>query len=192
MTGLAVVINGGLMVGFNVPNCEVIGIIESYKDIGTVVCAIEDVRAYKGYFKQNLIDTCKYIGELQYCLKVAGIEYVLVPRSSVKWWLYSRYTSILEPLVMKIISQKKLINKNGEFRKPSFVHVNDRIVANAMREIWQLKKPKPGHKVQNGIISHAIQALAVATYLLKNGATLPGMPVLEKDVAESHSLEDVG
>ena len=155
------------MMGYEVPNEEVFGVVQRYCSAGPIHVVIEDIRAYEGGFGQYVIDTCKFIGELQYCLKSAAISFTLIPRSTVKSWLYTSLNATCKPLVEKIIRQRKLVNKDGQYRAPSHAFVNDRVVATAMRVIWDLKKPKPGHKLTNGMKGHAIQALAVGTCYLQ-------------------------
>ena len=51
-------------------------------------------------------------------------------------------------------------------REPSFNYVDDRIVSAAMKELFNIKTPKPGKKTEHGLLrnSHAWQALSVAAW----------------------------
>jgi hypothetical protein len=62
--------------------------------------------------------------------------------------------------------QNKMTNKNGEYRQPTFVFVNDRNVLNAMKKRWGIEKPKPGKRNPLGLSGHSWQALAVGTYYI--------------------------
>ncbi len=130
---------------------------------GTVV-VIEDVAPYSGRLKPQVIETCKFIGELVYRLKTAGIQHELHPRSAVKKWLFDSCPAIVIPRIEAKILKKGRLTKSGEPFKPTFIWVDDRIVIAGLKELWGIETPKPGKKNRFGITKHAWSALALASY----------------------------
>jgi hypothetical protein len=141
------------------------------------IVVIEDVRPYSLRLSQQVIDTCKFIGELTYRLKSElKIEYSLNPRSEVKEWVFTNHAEVCLPRIEKKIwdlhhrkekmGLKGLRNANGDLRKPSFVFVDDRIMIAAMKEYWSIPTPKPGKSGMYGLKSHSWQALALGTMWL--------------------------
>jgi hypothetical protein len=55
-------------------------------------------------------------------------------------------------------------------RKSSFIHVDDRVVTEAMKHLYKIPLPKAGKGYQFGLQTHSWQALAVATYFLYSSA----------------------
>jgi hypothetical protein len=131
----------------------------------------EDIRPYTSRFNMATINTCKVIGRLEYVLNQQRIAYKAISRNEVKAFVYNKYTTELMEDIKKKILRKKRFRLNGEPFKPSFQHVDDRIVKKAMKLYWGLGTPKPGKPAANGIKDHAWQALAAATcYISKENA----------------------
>lgn len=134
---------------------------------GQTSVVIEDIAPYSLKLGLSTINTIKYIGQLEYALKKAGIAYALIPRWKVKEWVFNRYNEIVVPHIEKKIAKAGLISKKtGEPRKPSFQFVDDRLVIKAMKEHWCIETPKPGKSNRFGINKHAWQALGLATTYL--------------------------
>ncbi len=152
-----------------IPNHAVLGkITHFFEQFGGVV-VIEDIAPYSQTLKMQVIQVCKFIGQLEYRLSVLDIGYEMIPRSSVKKWVYDEYQDVIwEQLRKKVIRSEKR-RKDGKTLTPTFVWVDDRMVASAMRAHWGIKKPKPGHKNELGISGHSWQALGLATYWIKTG-----------------------
>ena len=107
----------------------------------------------------------KFIGVMEYRLKLAGIAYKLVKRWEVKRWAYSTYPDICIPRAEDKIRRIDQRTKSGEYRRPSFAYVDDRAMVAVMKEYWKLPTPKPGKSHGHGLTStsHAWQALAAGT-----------------------------
>ncbi len=127
---------------------------------------VEDIRPYSLRLTPQVIDTCKFIGELNYRLKTwsgAIVEYVV--RNHVKKWCFDSFPDVCLPRIRKKIEKKMFVNKDtGEFRKPSFVFVDDKMVTESMKELYKIPVPKSGYGYQFGLKEHSWQALAVASY----------------------------
>lgn len=146
----------------------------------TVTVVIEDVFPYSNRLTPDIIETCKLIGELTYrfkkCKQVSSVH--LVPRNSVKKWVFDTFPDVATPRIEKKIAakhkrniangKKGLIKLDGEMRKPSFNWVDDRIVKSAVKELFNIPTPKPGKSNIYGIErdSHVWQALATAAFHL--------------------------
>jgi hypothetical protein len=127
-----------------------------------IIC--EDIRPYSLKLSPQIIETCKYIGEIRYRLKQAKIDVQFVPRNEVKKWVFDTFPDVCIPRIEQKIAKKGKLNANGEPRKPSFVWVDDRIIQAAMMKMWGIEKPKPGKKNPLGLKSHSYQALAIVSY----------------------------
>jgi hypothetical protein len=186
ISGVAIVSSGKIIIGYNEPNENVIPKIQSFLCSERPKCPfliIEDIRPYSLQLNPQVIETCKFIGELKYRAKVElNIEYDLKSRNEVKQWVYDNHTDLCNPRIEEKImkmhirkerdGKKGLRNANGEMRKPSFAFVDDRIIVAAMKEQWGIPTPKPGKTSMYGLSTHSWQALALATTLLR-GSTNP-------------------
>jgi len=132
-----------------------------YKDYQFV---IEDLRAYSVRLSQDLINTAKLIGKMEYILQQAGHTPLLVERVKIKKMVYDKYPSAKSE-VEKMIRQRERMTKTGEFRKPSMIYVCDRVVANAARYFWDLPSGQ-GKRNKLGLATHSWQALALCSYYL--------------------------
>lgn len=160
----------------------------------SVQIAIEDIVPYTGKMKPQTIDTCKWIGELTYRLKINGFKNIkFIPRSNVRNWIYKTVPDICTPKVIKrMIALDKirvkqglrgLRNASGELRKPSFHYVDDRIVIAAVKELYNIPTPKPGKVNIYGLKDHSWQALATAMFLESNPDFEPAPPKIKKKKA---------
>jgi hypothetical protein len=171
--------------GFNVDNELIVDEINKHyvKYKSTVV--IEDIRPYGLKMSNDVINTCKWIGELNYRLITtfqAPVEYVT--RGAVKKWVYEQFTGLCNDRINKKIAylddygdrkgKKRYRTKEGLLKKPSFHWVDDRIVIAAMKELWKIPTPTPGRKNIYGLSEHSWQALAAGSCFLsrKLGAKL--------------------
>jgi hypothetical protein len=131
-----------------------------------LIVAVEDMRPYNMRITDGVIQTIKFIGQMEWRLKEAGITYDLIPRWQVKQWVFLQYRTIVEPLIdrkIELAAQRKI--KEG--KKPrnasaSFVYVDDRMVSAAMREFWKIEKVKKVGQ-EAFLKDHAWSALAVAS-----------------------------
>jgi hypothetical protein len=148
----------------------------SFYNDGTIVL-IEDILPYSQSLRLQVIQVCKFIGVLSYRLAVESeIHHELIGRSKVKEYVFNHHYDVIEPYLVKKLARKGRVKQDGTPMKPTFVWVDDRMVAAAMRSHWGIKKPKPGHKNELGISKHAWQALGLATYWIKTGDRQPDCP----------------
>lgn len=143
---------------------------------------IEDIKPSGVALKQSTIDTCKFIGVLEYRLESAQIDPQMIARWEVKEWIFEKFPEIAIPRINKKIAAKGKweacdiktrelirITKKGHTWKPrkaSFIFVDDRIVIACMKSYWNIATPKPGHSNIFGLKEHSWQALAVASVWL--------------------------
>jgi hypothetical protein len=163
-SGVAIVANGQIVKGMVIPNEQVFELLTnpiycSYKIV------IEDLRAYSVRLSQDLINTAKFIGKMEYVLDSIKSDYILVERVQIKKMVYDKYPSAEIEVRDKIIQRGKINPKTLEYRKPSMIYVCDRVVANAMRYFWDLPKGQ-GKRNKLGLASHSWQALALCSYVL--------------------------
>jgi hypothetical protein len=172
---------------FNLPNDELFSKITNYLYSSNCTIVLEDIRAYSGQLTPNVIDTCKFIGEAVYRLKTsAGLNLELIPRHFVKKWVFDNFQELVVPLVEKKMRKKVFTacdlrtreevevwgdGKLYKTRKASFVYIDDIMVTESMRELYKIEKVGKGRR-NNGIKSHAWQALAVATYYHRSFETI--------------------
>lgn len=162
-----VVLDGGqITCSFNISSSDIHGKITNFLVHPNCVVVIEDIRPYSLRLTQQVIDTCKFIGELNFSLKTwsgAIVEYVI--RSQVKKWCFDKFPSVCAPIIEKKILKKGYVRKDsGEPRSPSFVFVDDKIVTECMKFMYSINKPKSGKGYQFGLKGHSWQALAIASY----------------------------
>jgi hypothetical protein len=177
--GISYLLMDGTIQGVVIENSSVIyEITKFWQKNGGIVC-IEDIRPYQGKLSLQVIETCKFIGELIYRLKnEVGCEYRLITRSEVRKWVFDAFPDVCVGLIDKKIAylddygerkgKKRYRNKDGSLRKASFQYVDDRIVISAMKRLWNIANPKPFKKNKEGFASHSWQALAVGSYYLGN------------------------
>jgi hypothetical protein len=162
-SGVAIVSEGRVERGMVISNTDLCKMIKDSK-YSTYLFVIEDLRAYSVRLSQDLINTAKFIGKLEYMLQDLGYSPVMVERVQIKKMVYDKYPSAPKE-VRKMIEQRGKVNKMGDFRKPSMIYVCDRVVANAMRYFWELPKGQ-GKRNKLGLASHSWQALALCSHQL--------------------------
>lgn len=139
-----------------------------------VTVIIEDIRPYSLRLTPQVIDTCKWIGEAAFRFKSGSNAIVeLIGRDKVKKWCFDQFPDICRPIIEKKIEKKGYRNKEtGEFRKPTFVYVDDKIVTECMKFLYKIPLPPAGKGYQFGLKGHSFQALAIASYYQSVGRTL--------------------
>jgi hypothetical protein len=166
-SGIAVISDGVIQVGDTIGNSHVFDfILNAGEGCDKLIIAIEDMRPYNMRITDGVIQTIKFIGQIEWRLREAGITYDLIPRWQVKQWVFLQYRLIIEPLIdrkIELAAKRKI--KAGE--KPrnasaSFIYVDDRMVSTAMREFWKIEKVKRVGQ-EAFLKDHAWSALAVAS-----------------------------
>lgn len=145
------------------------------------VVLIEDMAPYFARLKPEVIATCKFIGEMTYRLKEAGIRYEHLYRTQVKKFAFDLFPEICIPRIDAKIKALGKVTKSGEPFKASFVWMDDRVMIACMKEYWKIETPKPGKRNRLGVSKHAWQALALATlYMERSGSH--NLPILSENV----------
>jgi len=159
---------GEIVLAENALNDRVFTIINgaNIQKKGQVTVLVEDIRPYGLKLSPQIIETCKYLGELRYRLKRAKIACEWIPRNTVKKWVFDAFPEVCLPRIQAKIVKKGAKNRNGGDRQPSFIWVDDRIVIAAMKVAWNIETPKPGKTNRYGIKAHAWQALGMGAYSL--------------------------
>lgn len=169
VSGLVIVRYGRIVKAANVANDLLFNImLEECATNLPLLVLIEDVKPYGVRLRQELLDTCKWIGKLVYWLELAGIGHKLISRSTVRTWVYNSFPDIVVPRIEREIICRDHRRKDGEYCKPSAKYVNDRIVEAAMKEKWSVPKPKPGRTNVYGLKTHSWQALALISCFISN------------------------
>lgn len=176
-----VILDGLSIIGaYNLPNEALYSKIAAYSIHPDLSIVVEDIKPYSLKLTPQVIDTCKFIGELNYRLKIAiGFNVVYVPRADVRKWVYDTFLPVCEPLVNIKIEKKmydacsletrqvmRVNGRGGNKRKGSFIYIDDKMVMESMKELYQLKKPAPGKGYDFGLKDHSFQALALARYYM--------------------------
>lgn len=162
-----VILDGGQITSvFNITDIMLSGKVSDFLIHPNCTVVIEDIRPYSLRLTPQVIETCKFIGELNFRLKTwsgAIVEYVT--RNHVKKWCFDTFPEVCLPLIQRKIEKKGFKNKDtGEWRKPSFVFVDDKVVTECMKVLHKIPVPKSGKGYQYGLKEHSWQALAVAAY----------------------------
>lgn len=177
ITGM-VVLDGGIIIGaWNLPNTDLFNKIGSYSLHKNLTIVIEDIKPYSLKLTPQVIDTCKFIGEAVFRLRInAGLHVEMVSRYEVKKWVFDTYPQICLPLISDKIDKKmyeacsvetqeeiKVDRRGRSKRKSSFIYVDDRIVIEVMKAAYGLKMPPKGKGYEYGLKTHSFQALGLAT-----------------------------
>jgi hypothetical protein len=194
MSGVCVISNSNIIECVNLSNDLICAKIKEYYVKYRVVPIIEDIRAYSGKLSQDVIDTCKFIGELTYRLinELQVPYFKLYTRSKVRKWVFDAFPDVCIAAIDKKIAYldeygkrkneelrlagkkpkyRRYITKSGELRKASFNYVDDRIIIAVMKKLWNIPEPKPFKGNIYGLKEDSWQALALASYYLYG---LPG------------------
>lgn len=184
-SGMVVLDNYSIRVAFNLSNdVQLYDKICNYSLNCNLTIVIEDIKPYSLRLTPDVINTCKFIGELVYRLKTAcGMNVVLVSRYEVKKWCFDTFPEVCTPIIDKKIEKKMFdacdvitrelirVDSAGKSkRKSSFIHVDDKVVTECMKHLYKIPLPKTGKGYQHGLQTHSWQALAVATYFLYSSA----------------------
>jgi hypothetical protein len=163
--GMVILDGGEISSVFNIMSDQIWSKIQYFLLQPNTTVVIEDIRPYSLRLTPQVIETCKWIGEAVYRLKNgSGAIVELMSRSEVKKWCFDTFPEVCRPLADKKIAKKGYKNKEtGEFRKATFVYVDDKIVTECMKELHKIPLPKSGKGYQFGLKSHSFQALAVAS-----------------------------
>lgn len=180
-SGIAVIwqseLSGSPLEGFNERNDLIVGKIRKHYVKYNPIVVIEDLRYFPGRISMQVLDTVKFIGELNYRLKVElGLKVEYVTRGKVKKWVFDTFPEECKARIDKKIAyldaygektgKRRYVNQGGTRRKASFHWVDDRIVIAVMKEFWGIPTPKPGKKNIYGFCDDSWQALASGTYFL--------------------------
>jgi len=169
VSGVVILRNGEIVLSENALHDRLFTIINgtNIQKSGQMTVLVEDIRPYGLKLSPQIIETCKFLGELRYRLQRAKIDVQWIARNSVKKWVFDAFPGVCIPRIQAKIAKKGAKNRNGEDRQPSFVWMDDRIIIAAMKECWKIETPKPGKTNRYGIKAHAWQALALGTYFQK-------------------------
>lgn len=183
ISGVIILTNGLIEHAENKDNVVIVDFILKNVVAGGVVL-IEDIKPYSVSLRQSTIDTCKWIGVLEYLLKQAGIAPVMTSRREVKEWAFNTFPDVCLPRLTQKIERKGLfacdvltrqlirVTKDGrpwKARKPFYGHMDDRVMVACMKEYWKIETPKPGQVNRLGVSKHSWQALALATLYVERG-----------------------
>ena len=179
-SGLIILEGISIIGAYNLSNEALYSKISAYSIHPDLVIVVEDIKPYSLKLTPQVIDTCKFIGELNYRLKIAiGMNVKYVPRADVSRWVYDTFPTICGPLIDLKIEKKMYdacsletmqeirVNGNGgNKRKGSFIYIDDKMVMESMKDLYQLKKPAPGKGYLYGLKDHSFQALALGRYYM--------------------------
>jgi hypothetical protein len=180
-SGMVVLEDYSIIVAFNLTNdVQLYDKITNYSLSKDLTIVIEDIKPYSLRLTPQVIDTCKFIGELVYRLRInAGLNVVMVSRYEVKKWCFDTFPGVCLPIIDSKIEKKMFdacdlktrelirVDCNGRSkRKASFVFVDDKVVTECMKYKYKIPLPKAGKGYDKGLQTHSWQALAVASYHL--------------------------
>jgi RNase H-fold protein (predicted Holliday junction resolvase) len=180
-SGVAVIYQANLfenpLYGFNIQNEALVDEINKHYVKYNPIVVIEDIKYFKGKISDEVVETIKFIGELDYRFKRGiGLKTTYVTRGQVKKWVFDSYQEECREYINKKIAylddygerkgRKRYRNKNGELRKATFHWVDDRMVLSVMKKLWSIPTPKPGKKNLYGFSEHSWQALAAGSCFL--------------------------
>jgi hypothetical protein len=164
ISGVATYMDGNIIEGKILTNSEVIPYVKTQIINDDVIVLIEDMRPYNVRSTNTIIDTIKFIGELQYRLTVeVGAHYTLIPRWQIRKWVYDEYQDLIMPSLLK-----KVENAQKKLTKPrklavTFAYVDDYAVIRAMKHEWKIPNDNRYYKNKYGLSEHSWQALALIT-----------------------------
>lgn len=167
-SGMVVLDDSNKISSFNLSNTQLYEKITTLLLHKNVTVVVEDLAAYSLRLTPQVIDTAKFIGELVYRLKnEAGANVELIARSEVKKWCFDRFPNVCMPLIEKKIQKKnQVVASTGEYRKGSFLYVDDKIVIESLKYLYKIPLPASGKGYDFGLKSHGWQALAAASAYL--------------------------
>lgn len=161
--GMVALQNGIIKGAWNLEHTTFYRKITYFLTLGCKI-VIEDIRPYSVRLTPQVIDTAKFIGECLYRLRNdCGANVELISRNEVKKWVFDSFPHICMPLIRKKIEKKNQRTSTGEFRNPSFVYVDDKIVMEAMKFHYKIPLPPPGSSYMYGLKDHSWQALGLVS-----------------------------
>lgn len=177
-SGLVILDNLTIIGAYNLSNEALYSKIAAYSLHRNLTIVIEDIKPYTLQLTPQVIDTCKFIGELNCRLKtIAGLHVEYFTRFDVRKWVYDTFPAVVNPLIDKKIEAKmydacdiqtmqeiRVNSRGGKKRKSSFIYIDDKMVQEAMKDLYRIKAPKPGFGYEYGLKSHSFQALALARF----------------------------
>lgn len=165
-SGLVEIFQGKIVSSGNFPNETAVQYILDKGKAGPLLVVYEDMQYYSVRMGRSIIDTSKFLGQLEWRLSAAGIKFTGIYRWEVKKWVYENFKSLCETRILQKIERKRVSKKAADKLRVGFVFVDDRIVLAAMKEHWKIPTPKPGHKSLYDLARHSWQALALGTVYL--------------------------
>lgn len=145
---------------------------------GNCTVVIEDIKPFALRLTPDVIETCKFLGEMRYRL-ISGTaaRVIMISRMAVQRWAFERFADVVVPLVKEQIHKKRfaacdwqtheeiLVDAEGIKKRGTvnYVYVNDKIVTQAVKAAWKIPLPAPGSGYPFGLKEHAWQALAAVT-----------------------------
>ena len=176
-SGIVLLEDGMIKCSANLTNMQLYEKITSWLIYSSVTVVVEDLAAYSLRLTPQVIDTAKFIGELNYRVKNdAGANVVLLPRSAVKKWCFDYFNDICIPLIDDKMGKKlfeacdlatredvRVDNNSRSKKKASFIWVDDKIVTECMKAYYKISLPAAGKGYEYGLKTHGWQALACAT-----------------------------
>jgi hypothetical protein len=146
---------------------------------------VEDIKPYSLRLTPQVIDTCKFIGECVYRLRnECGANVVLSSRYEVKKWIFDSFPHISNKMVDRKIDRKlfeacninsreivRVDNNSKQARKSSFIYVDDKVVTEAMKDLYKIPTPEPGSGYKFGLKDHSWQALGLASFYSRKMAS---------------------
>jgi hypothetical protein len=127
-----------------------------------------------------VVDTCKFIGEMHYRLRIEGWKIIMVNRWNIKKWIFESFKVARDRVMQKII-RDDIRTRSGALWTPHFSFVDDRIVVAAMKEMWNVPTPLPGRPSKFGLSKDSWQALAVVSYYITNQSSPSGISPTESN-----------
>ena len=162
--GIVVLDGGKIISAFNIISDNLCNKLTHFLIHSNCTVVVEDIRPYSLRLTPQVIDTCKFIGEAVYRLRnEAGANVELMSRFEVKRWVFETFPHIALPLIRKKIEKKDQRTSSGQFRTPTMMYVDDKIVMEAMKFHYRIPLPPPGAGYMYGLKEHSWQALALAS-----------------------------
>jgi hypothetical protein len=167
ISGFCMIQDGQISFAANLPNQFVIPKIREFCKNSHYTVVIEDVRPYGVRLTQQLLDTTKFIGELQWRLMSLKIVPEMRPRFEVKKWVFDHFGWMIIPLIEAKMAKKGAVKQDGEPKAPHFMWVDDAMVVRAMKDLWEIPAPERGYGYKHGLKDHSWQALALGSMILE-------------------------
>src|SRR5690348_16020508 len=173
-SGIIVIVGNEIREGYNMSNDMIMGFItQEQSKCSNIKVIIEDVRPYNMRITNGIIETIKFIGQIEWRIRnILDIQVELIPRWNVKQWVFLQFkTRVVPKIEQKIDAKIKKRDKKGlenKYRdKVTFVWVDDRMIEHAMRKHWKIPRVgKVGQITPYNLREHSWQALALVSYYM--------------------------